>query len=473
MSTSMTAASPAAPRAPTRAELMLSSAPLPLLLRMASPNAVAFLVQGSVSMTEVWFIGQLGTYSLAAIALMFPALMLMQTLANGAIGGAVTSAVARALGAGNRARADALIWHALAIAVIAGAAFWLFWQAIVRPALGLLHVSAPVLGEALRYGTILFAGCTTVWTMALLAAVFRGMGDMRFPALIMVLSAFVQIPLSGTLVLGWFGVPSLGIAGAAISTVTVAAGTSGLLLWRLACGSGVAASLQRSAARLEMARFADILHVGGLAALSPLFTVLTIVLANVLVARFGAAALAGYGIAARLEFLLIPLIFGLGAAMNAAVGTNMGAGNLSRAERIGWTGAVCAAVLTGTVGITLALAPGLWMSLFTADPDAWEAGAMFLRIVGPFFLFQGLGLSLYFASQGAGRVFWPVAATALRFAVAIGGGAVAVFSLGLDLAVVYGCVAAGMVVYGTMTAASVALGAWRPRGARARTRRGL
>jgi Na+-driven multidrug efflux pump len=90
---------------------MLAGAPLPLLLAMAAPNAVAFLVQASVSMAEVAFVARLGTEALAALALMFPGLMLMQMLANGAIGGAVSSAIARAMGAGDRARAEMLVWH--------------------------------------------------------------------------------------------------------------------------------------------------------------------------------------------------------------------------------------------------------------------------------------------------------------------------------------------------------------------------
>ena len=94
---------------------LLTAKPLPLLVRMAAPSTLAFLVQGSVSLAEVWFIGQLGSISLAAIALAFPFLMLTQTLSGGAMGGAVASAIARALGAGDIHRAEQLIWHALAL----------------------------------------------------------------------------------------------------------------------------------------------------------------------------------------------------------------------------------------------------------------------------------------------------------------------------------------------------------------------
>jgi len=185
---------------------------------------------------------------------------------------------------------------------------------------------------------------------------------------------------------------------------------------------------------------------------------------NGLVSGFGVAALAGYGIVARLEFLLIPMVFGLGAAMTALVGTNVGAGNVARAEHIGWLGGLSAAAVTGVVGLLLALFPGLWLGLFAEDAATWAAGESYLHIVGPVFAFQGLGLSLYFASQGAGTVLWPVIATALRFAIGVGGAALAVtvFSAGLDAVYVY--LAIGMFVYGALTAGAIRLGAWRQRG---------
>jgi len=444
---------------------ILESPPLPLLLRMAGPNAVAFVVQASVSMAEIWFIARLGMIPLAAIALMFPLLMLMQMLANGAIGGAVSSAVARALGRGDRAGAEALIWHALAIAVAAGVLFLILFQLAGPWLLARTGAAEAVVTEARRYGAVLFAGAIPIWTMALLSSVVRGTGNMRLPATLMIVASLIQVPLAGTLILGWFGLPSLGILGAAVAVIVVASGTSLVLLFKIAA-AGAHLRLHWRSCRLRGAAFADIFRVGALAALSPVFVVLTITLLNVLVGRFGVAALAGFGIVARLEFLLVPMVFGIGAAMTAMVGINMGAGQVRRAERIGWLGATVAAVVTGAIGLLLALAPGLWIDLFTADPDTRAAGAAYLRIVGPVFLFQGLGLSLYFASQGAGTVTWPIVATVLRFVIVVGGAAVATLLLDLSLTAVYVCIATGMLVYGVLTAASLALGAWRRPGAR-------
>ncbi len=455
-----TAVSNAETRMASRTQLMLEGPILPTLLRMATPNAAAFVIGATVSMVEAWYIGQLGTVSLAAIAMVFPALMLMQMLSGGAIGGAVTSAIARSLGGGRRERAGQLVWHAIAIAVIAAAVFLAVDVSFGESILVGIGASGEVLDQARSYASILFGGSIAIWLMSLLGAVFRGAGDMKTPALMMFVGAAVQIPLSGALILGWFGAPRLGIAGGAISVIAVASLNCVVLLVRLA-GRHSPLALRRDALRFEAGLFADILRVGALASLSPIFVVLTVGILNSVMASFGTAAVAGYGIGARLEFLLIPLVFGLGVSMTALVGVNTGAGNFKRAERIGWTGGAAAALLTGIVGAVLTIAPGLWMNLFTDDPATYAAGATYLQIAGPAFLFQGLGLSLYFASQGAGTVLWPVIATILRFVLA-GGAAVIgvrVFDMGLDY--VCACIAAGMVLYGVITAASLHLGAWR------------
>ena len=125
-----------------RTQQMLSAPALPLLARMAAPSTVAFFIQGSVSLAEVWFVGQLGKISLAAIALAFPLLMLTQTLSGGAMGGAVAASIARAL-AGDVAKAERLVWHALVLAMagaavllviflLGGKAFLRFWVAKAR-----------------------------------------------------------------------------------------------------------------------------------------------------------------------------------------------------------------------------------------------------------------------------------------------------------------------------------------------------
>lgn len=443
-----------------RTQQMLSAPPLPLLVGMAAPSTVAFFIQGSVSLAEVWFIGQLGEISLAAIALAFPLLMLTQTLSGGAMGGAVAAAIARALGAGDIVRAERLVWHALALAVMGGVGLLVIFLLGGRAFLQFLGGEDEVLRQAYAYAVVLLSGSVFLWLIGTVTAIYRGMGEMQFPAAIMIFNALVQIPLSGCLILGWGGLPALGIIGAAISAIVAAALLCLPLFVKLSKGD-LPVRLRLSAMRFSKSDFDEILRVALPASLSPLLTIATVLVLTAYVASFGEAALAGYGIGSRVEFLIIPLVFGLGAAMTTAVGASVGAGELDRAERLGAIGGFSAGVIAGLVGIVLALFPNAWIGVFTDVPAVHAAARSYIEIVGPLFFFHGLGLSLYFASQGASAMFWPVWATVLRVLVAALGGYVLAFTLDFGLSGIYTAAAAAMLTYAVVIAAAIKAGAWR------------
>ena len=443
-----------------RTQKMLSAPPLPLLVGMAAPSTLAFFIQGSVSLAEVWFIGQLGEISLAAIALAFPLLMLTQTLSGGAMGGAVAAAVARALGAGDIFRAERLVWHALALAVMGCVGLLVIFLLGGRAFLQFLGGEDEVLRQAYAYAVVLLSGSVFLWLIGTVTAIYRGMGEMQFPAAIMIFNALVQIPLSGCLILGWGGLPALGIIGAAISAIVAAALLCLPLFVKLSKGD-LPVRLRLSAMRFSKSDFDEILRVALPASLSPLLTIATVLVLTAYVASFGEAALAGYGIGSRVEFLIIPLVFGLGAAMTTAVGASVGAGELDRAERLGAIGGLSAGVIAGLVGIVLALFPNAWIGVFTDVPAVHAAARSYIEIVGPLFFFHGLGLSLYFASQGASAMFWPVWATVLRVLVAALGGYVLAFTLDFGLSGIYTAAAAAMLTYAVVIAAAIRAGAWR------------
>jgi MATE family, multidrug efflux pump len=444
----------------SRTQVLLTAPPLKLLINMATPSSVAFLIQACVSLAEVWFIGQLGTTSLAAIALVFPFLMLTQTLSGGATGGAVASAIARASGSGDTGKAEKLIWHALAIAVFGALLLFVLFVLFGEWFLRFLGGEGEMLDQANAYSIILLSGGASIWLLGVISAVFRGMGNMTLPAAMMIVSACVQVPLSGALILGGFGLPQLGVAGAAVSAVVAGTLVSLIMLIVLARGSSPI-RLRISACSFSKELFGDISRVALPASLSPILTVATIISLTAIVGRFGENALAGYGIGSRIEFLMIPLIFGLGAAMTSLVGMSVGARNLARAERIGWVGSGAAAVVAGAVGLSLALIPGLWIPLFTEDPEIFAAAKAYIQIVGPAYAFFGLGLSLYFASQGAGAMLWPVLALLVRFGIAVGGALLLISASSLGLNGVFYAASAGMVVYGIIIATALKLGAWR------------
>jgi Na+-driven multidrug efflux pump len=195
------------------------------------------------------------------------------------------------------------------------------------------------------------------------------------------------------------------------------------------------------------------------AALVTVTTNVTIAIITAFVGRFGPAAIAGFGTGARLEYLLVPIAFGLGAPLVAMVGTNIGAGQRERALRAAWIGAGIVAGITEALGLCAAMFPMAWLSLFGSDPGMLETGAVYLRTVGPFYGFFGLAMALYFASQGAARLAWPLFGNLLRLAIAAVGGWLAVNGGG-ELVHVFMAQSAALAAFGLVIAAAIAGGAW-------------
>jgi putative MATE family efflux protein len=440
-----------------RTRRLLGAPIVPMLLRLAWPNMLVMLAQTAAGLIETWFVSRLGTDALAGMALVFPGVMLMQMISAGAMGGGISSAIARALGGGRREEADALVLHALIINVAIGAFFSAVMLAFGRPIYRALGGDGSALEAALAYSNVVFAGNVLLWAMNGLANTIRGTGNMLVPAAVTLIGVLLLVPVSPVLIFGLGPFPALGIAGGGIAFVMFNAGAAGVLAWYVSSGRNPA-RLHRS--RLRWPLFRDILRVGAVASVTSLQTNVIIAVATALVAHAaGAPAAAGYGTGARLEYLLIPLVFGLGAPLVAMVGTNIGAGQRERALRIGLIGGAIAFAVTEAIGIAAAVWPRAWLLLFSADPLVVETGSTYLRIVGPFFGFFGLGLGLYFASQGAGRLFWPLTAGFLRMFVAIGAGWLALAATG-DLYWLFAAIALGLVLSGLTILAAVAAGTW-------------
>lgn len=446
------------PALDARTRALLEAPITPTLLRMAAPNMVVMLAQACAGLIETYFIGRLGTDALAGMALAFPLVMLMQMLSNGAIGGGISSAIARALGAGRRADAENLVFHAVAIGLALGLANLVLMLVGGRWLYARMGGTGAALEAALTYSNWVFAGAALIWVFNALASVIRGSGNMAVPAVVTFVGTLALVPLSPLLIFGWGPVPALGIAGGALALLLYYLGGTVVLVLYLRS----ARSLLRpdwSRLRWRRALFTDILRVGLFGAISTVATNLAIGLATALAARYGSAAVAGYGTAARLEYLLVPLVFGLGGPLVAMVGTCVGAGLRERALRATWIGAAIAFSLTEVLGLAAALFPREWLSLFDHDPAMLEAGTQYLRVVGPLYGFFGLGLILYFASQGAGRLLWPVIGNAARLLVAAFGGWLA-WRAGWGLAWVFAAQGAALVAYGLVNASAIALGAW-------------
>ncbi|MDM0083992.1 MATE family efflux transporter [Variovorax sp. J31P179] len=454
-----------------RTRRLLEAPIVPTLLRLAAPNVVVMVAQASVGLIETFFVGKLGTDALAGMALVFPIVMLMQMTSAGAMGGGIASSIARALGARRRDDADALVLHAIAIAVGFGVLFMAAMLLGGRWLFTLMGGDGASLEAALVYSHVAFSGAVLVWLFNSLAAVVRGTGNMAVPANVTVVGVVLLIPLSPLLIFGWGPVPGLGIAGGAVALLLYYLGGT-LALWAYLRSGRSLLRPSWAGMRFRWPLFRDILRIGLVAAVSTVATNLSIGIATALTGHFGPGAIAGYGTASRLEYLLVPLVFGLGAPLVAMVGTCIGAGQRERALRATWAGAAIAFVLSGAIGLAAALFPRPWLLLFGHDPAMLEAGAQYLRAVGPFYGFFGVGLVLYFASQGAGRLLWPVIGNLARLLVAGLGGWLAL-RWGGDLLHVFAVQGAALVVYGVVIASAIAGGAWFGRVGWPRTTAGL
>ena len=436
---------------------MLEAPILPTLLRLAIPNVVTTAIQGSIGLIDIYFMGKLGTDALAGVSLVFPGLMLMQMMSGGAMGGGISSAITRALGGDRRDDADAIVLHALVIGAIFAAFFsiavigggpWLY---------AVLGGTGAALAIALTYSNILFTGVILIWTFNVLANIIRGTGNTKVPAVVTIAGAALLIPLSPSLIFGFGPLPRLGVAGGAIALlIYYGFGTAIFAAYLWSGRSVVRPRLLQT--RLRWPLFYDIFRVGAVASLISLMTNMTIALTTGLVAAFGAAAIAGYGVGTRLEYMLVPLSFGFGGALVALVGTNIGAGNRERALRAAWIGDWVSFALTEIIGVSAALFTGAWLSLFGSDPAMIEAGSAYLRVVGPFYCFFGLGMALYLASQGAGALQWPLLAGVLRMLIAIGGGWLILRWSG-NLTLVFLMLGLALATFGTVIALAVRGGA--------------
>ena len=444
-----------------RTLLLLEGPILPLLLRLGIPNVVMMVAQAAVGLIETYFVGFLGTDALAGVALVFPMLMLMQMMSAGAIGGGISSAIARALGAGRREEADILLMQSTVLSLIFGAVFTLaalgLGPSLYRAVGG---DGGGALAAAVLYSNIVFAGAPLLWLLNGFASALRGSGNMLTPALVACVSAVLLAIISPALIQGWGPLPRLEVAGGAAAVLLAFAGGCLFLFWYIAAGRSPLRF--RSTGFLPRWRYQrEILRVGGVAAINTVLTNLTIVLVTEMVGGFGAAAIAGYGIGSRLEYLLIPLVFGLGAPLVAMIGTSIGAGNVLRAQRIAWTGAALGFAMTETIGLLAAIFPAQWLGLFSSEPQVIALGTVYFHWVGPFFGAFGGGMALYFSSQGAGRMTWPLAAGFLRIIVAVGGGWCLFRVFDAGVAGLFAMVGLGLVVFGAVIATAIARGGWR------------
>jgi putative MATE family efflux protein len=444
----------ARPPVAARTKLLLEGPIFPTLLRLAAPNILNLVAFVAVIIFDGYFLGRIGTDALAGASLAFPWIMLVLQTTNSGMGAGVSSAVARALGAGKRDRADELTFHAFLLALALAAIFSTVMLLGAPFLFSWMGGRDTMLIDALSYADVAFGGAVCITVLNLLGNAVRGTGNMGLHAGVLVGCVIAHIGLAPLLMFGYGPFPALGPAGAGWGLV-IPFGVGSLIMIAYLRSSRSIVRLKFSGMAPQWALFADILKVGVPGLINTSITNLSVVVLTGIAGQFGRETALGYAMGARLEYIMQPIAFGFGTAIVAMVGTNWGAKNYDRARRIAWTGALTVTLICGTLGLIVALKPDLWLGLFSNDAEVERLGAMYLRIVGPVYICFGLGLGLFFVCQGYGRGFAAMTANAVRLLVSAGAGLAAVYWLGLGATGLFAAIASGFCIYAALTTLAV------------------
>jgi putative MATE family efflux protein len=430
-----------------QARRLLEGPVLSTLLRLAAPTVALMLLEGVVDAGEAAFVGRLGSDALAGVTLSFPVVMLMTTLSAGAYGGGVASGVARALGAGRDDDATRIAGTALGMSAILGLASTAAMLLFGRPFYVALGATGGALEAAVLYSNVLFLGAIPFWLFNGAASVLRGGGNAAYPAAAGAIGGGVTLAVSPLVIFGAGPVPALGIAGAAWAEVAYSVAMAAVLLRAVwASGSPTRPGLRSLVPRRRYTF--DVLRVSVPSAASTLLTNLTFIILTALVAPFGTEAIAGYGAGGRLEYLLIPIVFGVGAALVPLVAASDAAGDFGRVRRLTRAGTALGAGSCGLVGLAATLFPSAWMGLFTSDAVVAGFGMSYLVRVGPDYAFLGMGLTLYFAAQGRGRMVPPLVANLIRLLLVGALGFLGLGVLGWGIDSLFALMASALALYG-------------------------
>jgi len=382
------------------------------------PGVIGALFFSGLGLTEAAFLKRIGADALAAVAMVFPLVMLSAMFSAGAIGGAVSGRTARAIGAGDSDEASSVLVCAVLIAVVGGLLMCFFVLLLGSSLFEAATKNRTVSNAAFVYAITVFPFMPVFWLTNMLCSVLRGSGDMIRPAQV------AASMLIAYMVFAWFLIPHDSID-LQVDMVHAAMSMNGAFL--------VALSLtlffmlhKNQPIRFRLSSFkkrtmTGILKQGLLASSQSIMTITYALVTTLLFSRYGTQWLAGFGLAVRLELVMVPIIFGIGATLIAIVGAYVGAGQRQRAIAIAWRGILINAGLVGLIGLLIFLVPGIWCRLVGSDQTVISHCEQSLRVIAPTYVFFALGLGGYFASQGLNTLKFPVLGAMLRLIIVSSG----------------------------------------------------
>ena len=397
----------------TAAKARLTEGPVgPHLVRLTVPMIWGLLAFMTFGLVDTFFVGRLGAPELAAMSFAFPVMMVLISIAIG-LGAGTSSVLARAIGEGDQERVKRLTTDSLVLAFLVVAVVSLAGIATLEPLFALLG-AGPELRPLVRdYMVIWYLGVVFLVVPMVGMSAIRATGDSRLPGLVMTGSALLNILLDPLLIFGLLGLPRLELEGAALATVISRGFTFVIALWVLHARLGMLSFAWPGLAVLARS-WRAILHVGLPAAGTNVVIPLTTGAVVALIARFGPDAVAGFGVASRVEAMTLVIFYAMSSIIGPFAGQNLGAGKRGRIREALRLSSLFCFAFGALVAVVLWIAGGPLAALFSDAPRVVAAASHYLWIVPLSYGGAGVVMNVNAAFNGQGLPGRAVAVSLLR-----------------------------------------------------------
>ena len=385
------------------------------LTDMTVPVLFGIATMMGQSLIDAWFIGQVGVDELAAYGFGFPILMIVTSVAIG-LGAGTSSVVARALGSGNRRRARRLSTDAMILSFAITGVIAAVGIVSIDPLFRLLGAPDSLLPLIRSFMTILYLGVPFIVVGMVGMSSMRATGDTRLPGTLMVLASVLNVILDPILIFGVGPIPAMGLDGAAMASLiargTIFLGTVYFLRTRLRL-----LSLSRPKREVMLSSWRDVLHVGLPAAGTNVIVPLGATLVTAMIASYGPAAVAGFGVASRIESMMLVIYYAMSSIIGPFVGQNLAAGKEDRILRSLRLSMLFCLGSGLAIALLLALLSGLLPGLFSEDEQAIAVTRLFLLIVPVSYGAYGVVMVMNAAFNGVGEPMPGVLVSLVRILV--------------------------------------------------------
>jgi len=385
------------------------------LLKLAVPMILGNVMYTLFSVVDMIFVGRLGPEAIAAISLSGTVLFIIMAATTG-ISVGTTAMVSRAIGAKDRLQADTVAAQSVMLGIMVSALLAVLGILSSEQLLTLIGARGETLALAEGYLNIMFVGIVTVILLYLVMGIMQGAGDARTPMIIVSLSNALNLVLDPLLIFGLFGFPRLGVEGAAIATV-LSSGVFLLVGLYILVSARTCVGIRLKGLKVELSIMRKMVGIGIPASFNLIIRSGAGMLFMIIVAMYGTVAIATYGIAMRIDSIVLMPIYSIAMASSALVGQNLGAKSPERAEATAMSAAKICTLLTGGFGVLFFIVAPQIVSVFTDSSEVIVMGASCVRVLVLSYVFIGYGMVLAMSLNGAGDTAPPLVGTVVSLIV--------------------------------------------------------